>query len=127
MSALVNINCETCGKSISKYVRRDRKRNNHNYCNRDCYNARRKEGLKRIKRHTTYFTDLVVKGCECGVTEYYLLQIHHKDGDTNNNHPDNLEVVCANCHIKRHLKINKDGKLVYHRKTLTSPEIFNLL
>lgn len=25
-------------------------------------------------------------------------QINHKDGDRTNNHPDNLEVLCPNCH-----------------------------
>lgn len=41
--------------------------------------------------------------CErCGLTEWcgepIPLQLHHKDGDHNNNHLDNLEALCPNCH-----------------------------
>lgn len=32
------------------------------------------------------------------VTGNTILQIHHKDGDCNNNTPENLEVLCPNCH-----------------------------
>lgn len=118
--------CTVCHKEFRiGYYREGR--NKQSYCSRECYNHRRAEDLKRLKRHTSYFTGLVGKGCDCGVTEYYLLQIHHKDGDTSNNSEDNLEVVCANCHIKRHLKQNRNGKLVYHTKTLTSPEVLKII
>ena len=30
--------------------------------------------------------------------------VHHVDGNRDNNVTNNLEVVCHNCHIKRHLK-----------------------
>lgn len=119
-------NCNVCNKEF-RYSYTQKKRNIFNYCSRECYNNRRKEDLKKVKRHTNYFIELVQNGCSCGIKDYYLLQIHHKDGNTNNNDRLNHEVVCANCHIKRHLKLNKKGKLVYHTKTLTSPEIFILL
>jgi len=28
--------------------------------------------------------------------------VHHKDSNPSNNHPDNLEVICDNCHAKIH-------------------------
>jgi len=30
------------------------------------------------------------------------IQIHHKDGNPNNNSLDNLLVLCKNCHVNRH-------------------------
>lgn len=41
--------------------------------------------------------------CEkCGITEWLEnpipLELHHKDGDKNNNNLDNIEILCPNCH-----------------------------
>jgi hypothetical protein len=112
--------CSVCGKPVSKDPR-TYNRNKNNYCSRECFDLRRTENLKHIKRHTKYYKELVSRtGCEdCGESEYYLLHIHHKDGNDLNNQADNLEVVCANCHIKRHLKCNKNGEMVYHPSSLT--------
>jgi len=39
--------------------------------------------------------------CEvCGATEE--LHVHHKDQARSNNDPDNLEVLCEDCHWDRH-------------------------
>ena len=64
----------------------------------------------------------------CGETKEYLLTVHHIDGDRNNNPIDgsNWEVVCQNCHIKRHLKKEK-GKWVCSTKKLTPRNILKLL
>lgn len=124
----VKSTCKSCGKETMKSLSTSN-RNDSNYCDRECYNNRRKENLKRLKRHTAYYDDLLEgTKCGCGINEIYLLQIHHKDGNHNNNEPDNLEVVCANCHIKRHLKKRiKDGKWVYHPKSLTDRELLKTL
>jgi hypothetical protein len=84
--------------------------------------------IKKIKRHTKYFDSLLNgSSCKCGVNQKYLLAIHHIDGNINNNNKDNHEIVCANCHIKRHLKQRiKDGEWVYHTKSLTPREILDL-
>lgn len=116
-------NCTTCGDEI-KITKYRETRNNEYYCSRKCYNTRKKDNLKKLKRHTEYFNTLLENStCECGVYEKYLLQIHHKDGNTLNNNQSNLEVVCANCHIRRHLKRNGKGELVYHTKSLTQLEL----
>lgn len=122
----IEVECSVCGEKLLK-PKSNFDRNKEHYCSRTCYNKRRKTQLKRLKRETEHFTSLVEEGCKCGVKEYYLLQIHHKDGNKNNNDPSNHEVVCANCHIKRHLKLTKHNKLVYHTKTLTSPEIIKII
>ena len=116
-------NCASCGKEIGTIIYRER-RSNEYYCNRECYDNRRKKNLKRLKRHTKFYDTLLEESqCECGVNDKFLLQIHHKDGNHNNNEPNNLEIVCGNCHIKRHLKKNKKGEYVYHPKSLTHREI----
>ena len=41
------------------------------------------------------------KSCEaCGHTPLYAwaMEVHHRDGDKTNNHPDNLMSLCSNCH-----------------------------
>jgi len=39
---------------------------------------------------------------ECYITKWRgeeaPLQVHHMDGDAKNNHPDNLQILCCNCH-----------------------------
>jgi len=110
--------CVICGKSTLK-SQSIANRNDKNYCSRDCYNFR--NGIqKKLKRGTAYYKDLLNKSsCECGETKTYLLQIHHIDGNHNNNDKDNLEIVCPTCHVKRHLKKNKLNEWVYHPKSLT--------
>jgi 5-methylcytosine-specific restriction endonuclease McrA len=56
--------------------------------------------------------------CSCGESEKYLLVVHHIDGDSSNNDKSNLEIVCSNCHIKRHLKKTENG-WIYDSKSLT--------
>lgn len=61
-------------------------------------------------------------GCSgCGETKRYLLSAHHKDGNRANNKPSNLEVVCGNCHIKRHLR-KIDGEWTFNTSYLTPIE-----
>lgn len=49
--------------------------------------------------------------CErCGYSAHIgILEIHHKDRDTNNNFRSNLVLLCPNCHSIDHL-MAKDGK-----------------
>lgn len=123
----IEVKCTRCRKIIFK-SKSLYNRNEENYCSRECYDDRRKDTLKNLKRHTKYYNTLLDNSsCECGESKKYLLQIHHIDGNHNNNEPKNLEIVCANCHVKRHLKLNKKGELVYHPKSLTNREILKSL
>lgn len=47
---------------------------------------------------------LIVKGPKVcnGCGSWDNLQVHHKDGNHENNSPDNLEWLCVNCHSKKH-------------------------
>lgn len=57
-------------------------------------------GYRKIKLSSGCFTQ-----CElCGWNAFpALLKVHHKDGDRNNAHTENLLVVCPVCHELLHL------------------------
>lgn len=116
----IKLACCVCNKDITT-TRYQRDRNKNYYCNRLCYDNRRKEGSITLKRGSKYYTDLInSSSCNCGVSEPYLLQIHHINGNDKDHTPGNIEIVCGNCHIKRHLKINSKGQWVYHPASLTN-------
>lgn len=119
--------CNVCWEQIQKTLY-TKNRNWENYCNRDCYNKRRSENRKQNKRQSYYMQEFVKQWCiDCKEKRPYLLQIHHIDWNPTNNKDENLEVVCANCHIKRHLW-NKNWVFVYWPKYyLTDRELLNTL
>ncbi len=121
-------NCASCG-SVVQVRKYSIDRNELNYCNRECYNNRRKpEDLKRLKRGTKFYKELINNSiCNCGISDNFLLQIHHRDGNHNNNTTSNLEILCSNCHIKRHLKLDVNNNIVHNPKSLTTKEIIDLL
>jgi predicted HNH restriction endonuclease len=50
--------------------------------------------------------------CEkCGEDDPDVLVVHHKDRNRNNNNPDNLAILCANCHMKTHRRRRSDDRL----------------
>ena len=57
----------------------------------------------------------------CGYDEYVrILRVHHRDRNRENNHPDNLEVLCPNCHEVEHL-LSGDGIYTRNRKKTFGP------
>jgi hypothetical protein len=122
----VEVLCSVCDTSTLK-SKSLVERNDKNYCSRECYNFR--NGLhKKLKRNTIFYKQLLeTTTCKCGENTSYLLQIHHIDGNNKHNEINNLEVVCANCHIKRHLKQSKTGKWIYHPKSLTDRNILDII
>jgi predicted nucleic acid-binding Zn ribbon protein len=63
------------------------------------YQSIKKGMLKRLVREK--FGDKCTK---CGWNEVHPVhgnipvELHHKDGDWRNNHPNNLDLLCPNCH-----------------------------
>lgn len=63
-----------------------------------------------------------MKKCEiCDCNEEEVLIIHHIDKDRYNNEPNNLMVVCSNCHLKIHHRKFKSKNHIIDLKS----EIFN--
>lgn len=55
--------------------------------------------------------------CErCGYDrQVKILQVHHLDRNTGNNAPENLVLLCRNCHAEDHLK-QRDGMFAWNKK-----------
>ena len=66
-------------------------------------------------------TEVLPEVCNrCGATNKedssirYLL-LHHKDGNHNNNSPDNWEILCKRCHQAHHSIRGEDGRFVSNK------------
>ncbi len=92
---MYNRECRTCG---SHFIA---KRKDKVFCNRAC-KVKNRQGFsyRRYKMDRCEFCGFVaVHPCQ--------LDVDHIDGNRQNNEPDNLQTLCANCHrLKTHL--NKD-------------------
>lgn len=93
--------CLNCGADISRLKDHNRRK----YCSLVCMGkhwTRKAEtpanGRSQAGRKFRY-----LKKClRCPST--YKLQRHHKDGDATNNAPDNVEILCRQCHRALHRK-----------------------
>jgi hypothetical protein len=98
-------NCVQCGKKTGKNAR--------NYCSRVCYSAHDIDVkwaefmAGRFDGHAQTLRVLVLRlrGRVCGVcglTEWLgqpiPLDVDHTDGNPDNNSPENLRMLCKNCH-----------------------------
>lgn len=82
------------------------------FCSNDCFqimNRKQKRQLflegKMVDRSNIrkHLIDIHGNRCSCcGITEWnnkpITLQVDHKDGNASNNHPENLRLLCPNCH-----------------------------
>jgi len=102
-------NCINCGKECEKTYQKKNK-----YCSPECSTKYRvalhksnffNGKLKRIERPTArkYLAEVRGYNCEvCGVSEWQgkpiTLQVDHINGDSSNDNPSNLRLICPNCH-----------------------------
>jgi len=91
------IACKFCGELFLDKARRLKAQ----FCTRQC------SGMYMIATgKMNYVTKALIHYpniCNrCGINDDMVLCVHHIDHDRRNNHIDNLEVVCANCHHKHH-------------------------
>lgn len=128
--------CWHCGEAFRRS--KSKITSQYLFCSRKCKDAAQSlaGGCNEIMpphfgSGTTYknsLTDELVKnGCiECKNKISWLLSIHHIDGCRANNEISNLEVVCGNHHIKRHLRF-KNGEWIYDPKCLTPRNLLDKL
>lgn len=121
--------CNYCGKELTIEQRHNK------FCSQECANLAKKENKIKDWLNNTY-NGIVGKdqlsktirsylleknnfSCElCGwnkinpITNKSPLEIHHKDGNYLNNTPDNLQVLCPNCHslTDNYKSLNKNGR-----------------
>lgn len=114
--------CIGCGK-LTK---------NRKYCSNKCFSKYyRIERAKQIaidgfltnKHEKWYLEETRGHRCEfCGLTEWLNepipLDFHHRDGDSDNNHLDNVQLICPNCHrsTKNHGSKNRGNGRYSKRK-----------
>ena len=128
--------CEYCGAKLERKRFNGRLEdfkvfNNRKFCNRECM---RKGFLKTGEGNQSYSTahatarkinELILQkdSCElCGSTQN--LDIHHIDGNWQNNNLDNLMCLCRSCHMS--YECNKDKNELRVRK-LTPRETWRLM
>lgn len=110
--------CAFCSKIIFRKPNQLlRSKHGYYFCDRICKEEAQRQGnIKEImpfkgvskSRWKSKSLRIRLKSAKCiGCKEKrkYLLQSHHIDGDKSNNNPTNIEIVCSNCHIVRHLKL----------------------
>lgn len=102
------IPCNVCGTLILSG-------SNKNTCSRACANKNRtgityknsqrpsKDKVKTNRRLKIRLMEQRGKTCErCGFKIFQILQVHHRDRNTDNNELHNLELLCPNCHTAEH-------------------------
>ncbi len=129
--------CAYCGKKIERKHFSKTKSGLH-FCNRICKGKACKidgncpeirpahYGNSETMYRDKMQTELTVGCIDCGEKRNYMLHVHHIDGDRSNNDKSNLEVVCGNCHIKRHM-VFTNNEWHYCARYLTSRKMLKNL
>lgn len=109
--------CSNCGKKLVKTPSElSRSKSGNTFCSKSCacsYNntTLRKgennpnwiDGNRTVASYIRTAYRMYKHKCSiCGLEEECCLQIHHIDEDRSNDAPDNLIIVCANCHSRIH-------------------------
>ncbi len=129
----------TCGKTFKRKVSQtNRSKHGFQFCSRQCKDFAQslKGDCTEIRpthygtgtgRHTyrRFLAEKKNPRCGCGEKRRYLLVVHHRDGNHDNNVRSNLEIVCFNCHACRHLTRDDQGVWRYHSKSLTAREFLS--
>lgn len=129
--------CAFCGKETEKAVSKlANSKHGIYFCNRECKDKgqRVENGITEIHPPhyhdgANYYSKLARnthgnRCADCGNSFEPFLSVHHIDGNRENFSLDNLEVLCYNHHILRHLRLTEQGwvldwKVLTPRESLT--------
>jgi 5-methylcytosine-specific restriction endonuclease McrA len=119
-----NCTCATCDKPF--YRQESHKKNSKsgiNFCSRECKEKAQRIGtdfsieaimpdhyglVQKDYRRIAFSLVDVLSCIRCGYDKHVeALEVHHKDRDRSNNAPENLEILCANCHRVEHYKCDR--------------------
>ena len=119
--------CEKCGINTEKTRSDLAKYSGKAYCSRSCANSVNNKQRMRENHPNwkggSYRKKANIQCCEeCSENRYFLLVVHHLDGDRDNNNPLNLVTLCYNCHAIYHMK-EIDGVVITDYKNLASPSL----
>lgn len=120
--------CEWCGRIFSRDERKDAYTNARwkakRFCGRDCANEAKRHFLLNVSRedHPGWKGDAAaVETGRCRARRMYPetiacercghapdegdwpIERHHKDENTRNNSPENIEMLCRRCHKRHHV------------------------
>jgi len=132
--------CAYCGKIFRRNKSKTKNsRSGLQFCCRECKDSAQslKGGIKEIQpshygdgssgyRQKTFSKAEEICCIDCSETREYLLVVHHIDRDRHNDEVNNFEIVCMNCHAKRHLRLVND-KWVYCPRDITPREFLDNL
>lgn len=113
----VEVKCANCGNAFEQSLSRiKRSKSGLMFCSKKCLGiARRKENaIIKVKGNgLATYRSLAFRyyehKCEiCGYDDCIdILQVHHIDGNRNNNKKENLIIMCPNCHAKVTRKVKR--------------------
>lgn len=116
--------CDHCGASFSVQAAQVRLRGGGKYCSKPCRWAGTGERRRGALHHNWKGDDVspmaararartryVAERCErCDATEH--IERHHKNGNTHDNSPENIAILCRRCHM------HEDGRLYRFRDSV---------
>ena len=106
----VQLSCATCDRLFIRRLKKVSKSGFY-FCCRACKDSAQRIGGKILPPHygtskeeyRRLFRDEEFVCARCGYSEFKLaVQIHHRDGDHDNNERENLIPLCSNCHQTLH-------------------------
>lgn len=102
--------CLACGKRMSRkrykgVLESNKGFSRRKYCDQKCmaehWISQPKTGTSYSAGHAIARAEVAAGCCEiCGKPN--AMDVHHKDGNYQNNSPDNLMRICRSCHNKQH-------------------------
>lgn len=110
------LDCHNCGKEVKATPGKIRRsQSGQVFCSRSCSNGKHNE-LRIGDKHPNFnnyvrqYRRIKLENskieCEvCKIDDIRVLEVHHKDRNRKNSNLDNLQLLCANCHLIIHSKI----------------------